>query len=146
MTLRGGRVNQRRGKSFEKQCVDRVQKLGLSLLVKQVKRPNPYISWWDLDFPEIGLKADCKFTFNEFTKKEKNRLYKNVVSLYGNKTVVIIGERRAKTRLSFENDVRVLVKNKIGLVEIYYDDWLCYLERKLICQRKPLQNRKRNKK
>lgn len=120
--------NQQRGKAFEIKCYEIAREIAPELVIKHVKRPNIYVSYYDIEFVDFGIKADCKFTFNDFTYLEKLTLYKNVKTKYGSKSIVIIGERRAKARLSYENDVKVLILSKFGLAEINYRSWLLYLK------------------
>lgn len=118
--------NAKRGKDFEQRCADRVRQLGLNLIVKRIQRSSFYHSEPDLEFVDFDFKADCKFTITEFTKLEKENLYKTVKKKY-HKTIVIIGERRTKNQLSFDN-VKVLRRSKFGIIEIAYDDFLRYLD------------------
>lgn len=120
-----GSTNRRRGATFETQCEKAITDLGI--LAKRVTRPNIYVSYYDIELPEYGIGLDCKFTFNSFTQTEKLRLYKTVKKKYGNKVLVVIGERRAKVRLSFDNDVKILIPTRYGLGEVAFRSYLLSL-------------------
>lgn len=124
-----GRQNQSRGKAFEKLVANRPKKLGLSILLKWIDRTLMRgVSLPDIecvDFPDIVF--DCKFVSSEFSAEEKANLLAEAVRKYGTKCVVVCGERRNRARLN-EKEITVLLFNVCGMMMMYLDDYLYYLD------------------
>lgn len=131
MAKSGKNRNQARGKAFEARCVSRANELAPSLIVQQVIRDR-YTSYSDIEFIDFpDLKVDCKSTISEFSTSMKKRLYKETRMRYAGTTIVILGERKGKSRITWEN-VTVLYKDtrKKLVVQVHYDEFLLYLVRK----------------
>ena len=129
-----GKNNQRRGKTFEQQCADRPVRLGLTLTVNHIDRLRCRgASLADLEFIDFPhFKVDCKFTINEFTWEQYQKLYREAKKKYckkrGDKCFVIVGERKGRYKLDW-NNVRVILPSRYGLSVVLYDNWLVMLEK-----------------
>lgn len=131
-----GKVNQRRGKSFEELCYRRSEKIAPNLTVKHIDRTRRRgTSLPDLefnDFPEFII--DCKHTVEEFTWNDLKKLFRVAKKKYckvpGYKMILITGEWKGKGRINW-NDVNVVTSSTYGLVKMLYDDWLLFLDKEL---------------